>query len=131
MGDSVITTSQRLAAARAVYETGESMKSEMDRRQSATEALLHLFQAKPMTWIAWTDLAESGGNLGWRTRVSDARKIVQRAGGRIEWNKNIRDSRYRFVPYEPLGRDAGTFVARGWTQDGPYQEPFRLTAPKA
>ena len=103
------------------------MKAEMERRQSGTQKLLELFHARPCQWISWCDLGELGGNLAWRTRVSDCRKIVTRAGGQIEWNKNIRDSRYRYLPHTPLGRDASEQVPRRWNETGAFQgEPFSL-----
>ena len=88
------------------------MKQELERRTSHTQQVLALFRARPQQWIAWRELAKVGGQLAWRTRVAEARRILKRDGGSVEWNKNIRASAYRFVPYERLGRDAADHVTQ-------------------
>lgn len=94
------------------------MKTELARRQSNTDKLLELFRSRPLEWVHWSDLGELGGNLAWRTRVSDCRKIVNKEGHQIEWNGKTQDSRYRYVPYVPQGVDASTDRAQlslgGW-----------------
>lgn len=82
------------------------MKDEIDRRRGATTRVLELFQSRPWTWIAWTDLAAVGGQLAWRSRCADARRIVEREGGVIRWNGNVKASAYRFEPQAPIGRAA-------------------------
>ena len=139
MGDSTLATGERLASACAVYETGESMKAEIERRLSRVDRLEAFFRSRPLgEWIPASELEEPGGRQAWRTRASQLRLRLERANeGTIE-NRVDRDvagriiaSYYRLLTHVPLGRDAGTPILRGWTQDGPYQEPFRLTAPKA
>lgn len=106
------------------------MKSEIARRQSNAEKVLALFRARPTTWIDWQEFAELVGVRAYRTRVSDARKIVEAEGGTIE----TRDKRgitglerdeehtpavlylgfttqYRFLPYVPIARAAETRIA--------------------
>ena len=75
------------------------MKAEIARRASLTEAVLDLFLSRPYQWIDALEIAKKGGALASRTRISDARKIVQdRRSGDIEWNGNCRQSAYRYVP---------------------------------
>ena len=75
------------------------MKAEIERRASYTAAVLGLFLSRPFDWIDALELAQVGGVLASRTRISDARKIVQdRRSGDIEWNGNNRKSMYRYVP---------------------------------
>ena len=75
------------------------MKAEIERRASYTAAVLDLFLSRPFDWIDALELAQVGGVLASRTRISDARKIVQdRRSGDIEWNGNNRKSMYRYVP---------------------------------
>ena len=81
-------------------------------RQTYTAQVLALFRARPLQWIGVHELAQVGGFAGWRTRVSQARQVIRREGGRLEWNKQTRTSAYRFIPYEPLGRDAAQRVSQ-------------------
>jgi hypothetical protein len=103
----------------------ESLSHEITRRQSNTEKVLAYFIAHAKEWIDWHVFAELVGVRAYRTRVSDARKIVEKAGGKIE----TRDKRgvtgvdrepdgmpvrlylgfttqYRYLPYVPLARPA-------------------------
>jgi hypothetical protein len=83
-------------------------RTEAERRGSLADRVEALFKARPSEWIAVPDLMSAGGFCAWRTRVADARRRVQREGeGTIEWNGDVRDSRYRFLPSQPLGRDGG------------------------
>ena len=79
---------------------------EAKRRSGATLRVLSWFQAHPNQWIPWTEISHFGGQLAWRTRVADARRIVRRDGGDIRWNKDVKHSAYRYEPQAPLGRDA-------------------------
>jgi hypothetical protein len=75
------------------------MKAEIERRASYTAAVLDLFLSRPYQWIDALEIAQVGGMLASRTRISDARKIVQnRRSGDIEWNGQCRASAYRYVP---------------------------------
>ena len=110
------------------------MKSEIERRQSRVDILRAFFEARKLEWIPARDLEEPGGRQAWRTRVSELRLRLERANeGTIEnrvdhdASGRIIGSYYRLLTHVPLGRDAGTPILRGWTQDGPYQETeFRL-----
>lgn len=84
------------------------MKEELSRRQSHTEQVLALFRQNPLRWLHWRRIEKVGGACAWRTRISDARKIAAKDGGRIEHNGSVARSAYRFVPYQPLGPDAAT-----------------------
>jgi hypothetical protein len=84
------------------------MKDELKRRDSLTDAVEAYFRAHPNTWLSMADLSKVGGLGGFRTRISDCR--IKR-GMHIENNrKNGARSAYRFLPYVPLARDAGTYV---------------------
>lgn len=73
-------------------------RQEADRRQSRTDRIEDLFRSRPGEWIGVPDLADAGGFCAWRTRVSDLRKRLVRAGlGDIEWNRRVRESAYRWV----------------------------------
>lgn len=114
----------------------DDLAPELERRQSHTEAVRLYFEAHPLEWIDAQDLMKIGGSLAFRTRVSECRR---KHGMRIE-NKQDRTmadgvfydehrkiilsvkSYYRYVPYEPLGRDASELVqATLWTEaDRPF-----------
>ncbi len=110
------------------------MKAEMERRLSRVDLLDAFFRARPLgDWIPSVELEEPGGRQAWRTRVSELRLRLERAHeGTIEnrvdhdASGRIIGSYYRLLTHVPLGRDAGTPILRGWTQDGPYQDEFRL-----
>lgn len=76
-------------------DDGLVMQAEILRRRSLTSALADLFRQRPNVWIPWPELADVGGALAWRTRVSNARKVL---GGSIDWNQSIEASAYRWVP---------------------------------
>lgn len=79
------------------------LASEIQRRDTGTEQVLALLQSRPHEWISWQDFAAIAA-CAWRTRISDARKILRTQGYDVEWNKR-RSSAYRLVPLA-LGRDA-------------------------
>ena len=91
------------------------MKAEIERRMSFTERVLRYFLAHPGEWISTQELEIEGGRCAWRTRVSNARKILEKQEiGTIENETRHFESgtvsRYRFVPYvKRLGPEAGTF----------------------
>ena len=88
------------------------MRQELERRTSHTQQVVALFRAKCQQWISWNELARVGGQLAWRTRVADARRMLKREGGTVEWNHDILASAYRYVPYERIGRDAAEHVTQ-------------------
>lgn len=73
-------------------------------RQSYTDALVALFTGQPHTPISAYTLMASAGRMAWRTRVSDARKRLHRAGLGTITNTQRRDaagrceSFYTFIP---------------------------------
>ena len=106
----------------------EKADREMQRQQIAELLTTHpLLEIEPETLRKITP--------HYQQRISECR----RSGMRIEnvprflalENGRLKrlDGAYRFVPYEPLGRDAGTFQAAGWsTKHGrPFEAGFKLT----
>ncbi len=87
--------------------TAESVASEIRRRQTRTERVLELFQARLNQWIDVHDLASVGGFSAWRTRVSEARELAEQDGFTIEWNHKLATSAYRLIR-KPLGPDASS-----------------------
>ena len=84
------------------------MNEEIARRQSAKDAVVDLFKAKPLMWIPWRELAKVGGACAWRTRISDARRVLKSEGGEIDWNRKPMQSAYMYRPYVKLARSAET-----------------------
>jgi hypothetical protein len=89
------------------------MNQELERRASNTQRLLAFFLERPLVEISWRELADvCESPASWRTRVADVRRIVKRDGGDIVWNRNVRESRYLYRPYVPLGRSAEVHVSQ-------------------
>lgn len=87
------------------------MQQELARRHSRADALEALLRSHPGRWFSLTELAHVGGIGGWRTRLSELSRLRDM---RIEWNgKNGAASMHRFLPYEPLGRDAAMPTKQG------------------
>lgn len=91
-----------------------NMRDERERRQTNTAKVIALLTARPKEWINATVFMELAGAMAWRTRISEARQVIERDGGKLE-NRQQRTSgvvvsEYRFLPYVPLASDAG--VAR-------------------
>lgn len=87
------------------------VKAELARRQKATVAILAAFLERPWHWYSARELMALSGALGWRTRVSEARRQLQAEGrGDIVWNRKVQTSSYRYEPQAPLGRDAAIYV---------------------
>lgn len=59
-----------------------------------TEQTAAFFRRHRGRWISALLLMPVGGALAWRTEVSRCRRQL---GMNIEWNKNVRESRYRYV----------------------------------
>lgn len=87
------------------------MKAELERRIGVARQVWTIFQNRPGIWIHWRRFYQLAP-LAWRTRISDARRFAETAGGRIEWNESITRSAYRYLPYQPLGRDAAERVTQ-------------------
>lgn len=88
------------------------MKAEFQRRAGKTAAVIALFQSSPHVWISWQALAQVGGALAWRTRVSNARKYFEQDGGAVIWNGDVEASCYMYRPERPLGRPAHQYVSQ-------------------
>jgi hypothetical protein len=91
--------------------------AEVDRRRAFADQIEALFRSRPGEWIDVDELMATGGRLAWRTRVSDARKRLKRAGdGDIEWNRQVRTSAYRYVPRPMLIRNERPLdqAVQGW-----------------
>jgi hypothetical protein len=78
----------------------------MARRDTFLSDTVALFRALPGVWIDGLIVARVGGAYAWRTRVSEARKII---GGTIENRVRRKGARkiseYRFVPAMPSGAE--------------------------
>jgi hypothetical protein len=106
--------------------TEDRMKAEIIRRQSLASQLEAYFKARPGQWLPMHELAMVGGIGGFRTRISELRLTRDM---RIEWNGfNGARSAHRYLPHDPLGRDAAVPAPDRWPVPGaPYEEPFQLT----
>jgi hypothetical protein len=67
-------------------------------RTTYRAAVAHVLQAHRGEWVHWSRLAEVGGAMAWRTRISELRpamrienKVTQRPDG-------TKDSFYRYLP---------------------------------
>lgn len=87
------------------------MRDELARRAANAREMLALLRVAPLKWHHWQRFAKIAP-CAWRTRLSDARKVIENDGGQLVWNRNVRRSAYRWVPYAPLGRDAGEYVTQ-------------------
>lgn len=83
--------------------------NEQTIRHRYTDDVIAYVTARPRIWIEARELAKVGGFCAWRTRISEARKVIEgRGDGTIEWNGKTRESAYRYLPYVPLGPSAET-----------------------
>lgn len=84
---------------------------EVARRTGYLDAIDAFFKAHPMRWHEAKILRQIGGQDAWRTRVSECRtQRHMRIENRQSRVTGVVISEYRYVPYEPLGRDSGTRV---------------------
>ena len=91
------------------------VQAEHERRQTNRDAVAFYFTSHPGEWVDAATLAEVGGNLAWRTRVSEARLKL---GMEIQ-NMQARDfnedgslevrSFYRYLPQKPVGPPADQY----------------------
>jgi hypothetical protein len=80
------------------------------QRRRRLDLILELFQSRPGQWISVHELARVGGFTAWRTRTSEARQQLVKAGaGTIEWNHEQIEGAYRFVPFVRLGPDPSQY----------------------
>ncbi len=88
---------------------------EAERRQSNRDAVAEYFKERPGQWINAGTLADVGGALAWRTRVSDCRtklgmvienklEHIDEAGGTFYVL-----SSYRYLPHAPIGQPADEY----------------------
>lgn len=93
--------------------------SEANRWQSNKQKLRAHFEAHPLQWLLAADLEVYGGRQAWRTRLSELRKTLEKEHlGTIENHLthnalgHVVASAYRYLPWKPIGRDAGTHALR-------------------
>ncbi len=100
----------------------DDLWQEHARRKRSCRKVLEFLRAHPREWIAAKEFMPLGGQMAWRTRLSDARRIIEAEGGTLEnrqWRANAMDSKpatrlflgpivseYRYLPNAPIGRDA-------------------------
>jgi len=84
----------------------EPLSHEINKRTGKRDDIIALFQSKPLQWIGVHELAHVGGFASWRTRVSEARQVIEKDGGSLKWNEDCRKSAYMFLPYVPVARAA-------------------------
>lgn len=111
-----------------------STKSDCDVHALHRAEIEALLMAVPLREIEADDLKKITPH--YQQRISESRARFKALGHRFEnverfdmqadGTKRKRDGAYRYVPYRKLGRDASELIPRGWTNDGPYQEEFRL-----
>jgi hypothetical protein len=90
-----------------------NIAGEIERRNAATVKILAVLTEHPGRWIHWRRFAQFSA-CAWRTRLSDARKQLRLGPtpGVVQWNKRIHRSAYRYLPYQPLGREASEPVSQ-------------------
>ena len=79
------------------------VSDELERRESYLDAVEALFRSQPLVWIGWRAVAKVGGACAWRSRIAECRTKRDML---IDWNRNCRESAYRFKPFRSLGRDS-------------------------
>lgn len=85
----------------------EPVATQVAVRESLNAKVRALFLSKPNRWIGVKALAKVGGMCGWRTRVSQVRtQLHAEDAGTIQWNGDVKDSRYRYLRQIPQGPDA-------------------------
>lgn len=128
-----------------------SLPAELKRRQSNAEKVAAFFREHVNEWVGALDLETVGGRQAWRTRVSDCRKKfgmhIENRQRRIgehavncpalqAWDVEgacscdkppMHISEYRYLPHEPLGRDASAPSPDRWPVHEAYADTFRLT----
>ncbi len=109
-----------------------SVAEQVEDRTAQREKIAALFQAHPLMLIHAEQLRaitphyqQRISELRWKhgMRIENIPISLTLANGR----KKKLDGAYRYLTYEPLGRDAGTPTLAPWNQDRPFAEPFKLT----
>lgn len=111
-----------------------SVDQEIDDRTAHRDAIATLFKESPLEDIEPADLKKITPH--YQQRISECRRqlgmtIQNRPRSRQEADGRVRkqDGAYRYLPDgEPLGRDAGAYVAAEWpmAHGRPFEEPFAL-----
>jgi len=75
-------------------------------RQHYTLAVANYFEARPNQWVSYRELMQVGGQMAWRSRVSNCRRDLKMTiENRIERDeRGVANSPYRYVP--PVGQQA-------------------------
>lgn len=78
----------------------------MSELRTFRDRVADFFKAHPH-WIAATSFEAVGGRQGWRTRISECRRLGMHIDNRVRLVKNeqgqsFRLSEYRFLPAEPV-----------------------------
>lgn len=112
---------------------GMSLPDELDDRKAQRQKIAALFKSRPLEDITADELKVITPH--YQQRISECRRLEQMTirNIRVEYvaldgSKKRLDGSYRYENFERLGRDAGEFIERGWKQDGPFTEEFRLTS---
>lgn len=107
------------------------------RRKSNTEKLREFFLLRPLEWINAREFEEVAGRQAWRSRLAELRILLQKENAGTIENRQTRRvvedgegrkhvegpiiSEYRFLPWQPQGRDAATHsVGLPLFDDGPW-----------
>ena len=103
---------------------------ELQAHRLHREQIEALLTSRPLETVEPDELRKISPH--YQQRISESRRHGLRIENVPRWLelsdgiKKRLDGGYQFVPFEPLGRDASKLVPRGWTNTGPYQEPFTL-----
>ena len=103
------------------------MRTELERRRANVRKVRAFLEAHPGEWINARAFEVVAGRQGWRTRISELRQVLKTDGlGTIE-NRQSRKtgvviSEYRYLPFEPLARDASVYRPQDLfdNQDRPF-----------
>lgn len=91
-------------------------------REAFVHRVAEYFKARPGEWIDARDLETVGGRQAWRTRVSNCRRQLGMVIDNRQTTRRLADgtpytvSEYRYLPYQPLGRDPSTPIADALVQ---------------
>lgn len=99
--------------------------AETRRRQSNCDAIAAYFKEHPNRWIPAATLAQIGGVLAWRTRVSDCRQkfgmFIENRQERLELSDGgfAVESSYRYRPHAPIGPSSEVYRERSLFEGDP------------
>ncbi len=110
--------------------TARDVSTELQTHRLHREQIEALLTSRPLETVEPDELRKISPH--YQQRISESRRHGLRIENVPRWleltdgTKKRLDGGYRFYPYAKLGRDGAELVPREWTNDGPYQEPFRL-----